>query len=61
MLKILLPLNSTYQIIYNYTYYKHPSQWLIGEKNTWEGIWVVSLSDLTDQWEVLMNPMLQDT
>ena len=56
---ILLPLNSTHKISYNYTLRQHPWPSSIGEKNTWEGIWVVSLSDLTDQWEVPMSPMIQ--
>ena len=56
---ILLPLNSTHKITYNYTLRQHPPPSHIGEKNTWEGIVVVSLSDLTDEWKVTMSPMIQ--
>ena len=56
---ILLPLNSTHKITYNYTLRQHPSPSHIGEKNTWEGIGMVSLSDIIAQWEVPMSPMIQ--
>ena len=56
---ILLSLNSTHKITYNYTLRQHPPPSHIGEKNTWEGIGVVSLSDLTDQWKVPMSLMIQ--
>jgi hypothetical protein len=58
-LKILSPLNSTHQITYNYTLQQHLPPSHIGEKNTWEGIGVVSLTDLSDQWKVTMSPMIQ--
>ena len=48
-----------HKITYNYTLRQHPPPSHIGEKNTWEGIGVVSLSDITAQWEVPMNPMIQ--
>ena len=58
-LEILSPLNSTHKITYNYTLRQHPQSSHIGEQNTWEGIGVVSLFDLTDQWKVTMSPMIQ--
>ena len=56
---ILLPLKSTYQITYIYARHQRPPPSHMGEKNTWEGIDVVSLSDLTDQWNVPMSHMIQ--
>ena len=53
--EILSPLNSPHQITYNYILRLHPSPSDICEKNTWVGIGVISLSDLSDQRKASMS------